>query len=143
MIPSHPPLHKSVLLPCSQEEAFRLFCDRINDWWPVERRHLDHPESVISLGPERFYESDPTGRTLELGKVREWKHPERISIDWYPGTGPEQPTAVEVRFVPQAASTRVEIVHGPGPNSLEAFPLRAPRYDASWDLVLAALLHHA
>lgn len=132
-------IQKSVVLPCSVERAFALFTERINDWWPPERRHHPQRDGVIALTRERVFEADPTGHVVELGKVRCWEPPHRIVLDWYPGTDSHHPTEVEVRFVPEDAVTRVEITHGPGPASLELFPARAPRYALSWDLVLRSL----
>jgi hypothetical protein len=136
-------IEKSVVLPCSVEEAFALFAGRINDWWPPERRHHSHPDSVIALTKERLFETDPSGHAVELGLVRSWEPPFRIVLDWYPGTDSEHPTEVEVRFMPVGTFTRIEVKHGPGPASIELFPTRAPRYAASWDLVLGALLRAA
>ena len=60
-------VEKSVLLPCSMDRAFRLFTARIDEWWPPERRHLKHPQSVIALSEDRFWESAPNGDAVELG----------------------------------------------------------------------------
>ena len=132
-------IRKSVLLPCSSDAAFDLFSRRINEWWPRERRHVPHPEGVITLRKDRFYEQDPSGRAVELGVVRAWEPPVRILLDWYPGTDENHPTEVEILFLPEGSMTRVEVHHRPGPKSRELFPTQAPRYDASWDIVLAGL----
>lgn len=132
-------IHKTVLLPCLPDRAFSLFTERIDEWWPKERRHIQHAESTILLAPKRFFERGPDGTEVELGRVRAWEPPVRVMFDWYPGTGPEQPTEVEVRFVEVGASTRVEVRHGPGAAGFDLFSRRAPKYEASWDLVLDAL----
>ncbi|MGE3674832.1 MAG: SRPBCC domain-containing protein [Polyangiaceae bacterium] len=121
------------------DRAFRLFTARIDEWWPPERRHLKHPASVIALSPDRFWESAPNGDAVELGQVQAWEPPKRIVLDWFPGTDPEHPTRVEVDFVSEGEGTSVQIKHRAGPASVDLFPLRAPRYAASWDLVLQAL----
>ncbi|MCA9646356.1 MAG: hypothetical protein KC492_36975, partial [Myxococcales bacterium] len=79
-------VEKSVLLPCSMDRAFRLFTARIDEWWPPERRHLKHPQSVIALSEDRFWESAPNGDAVELGSIKAWEPPRRIVLDWYPGT---------------------------------------------------------
>lgn len=133
-------VEKSVHLPCSPERAFRLFTARIDEWWPPGRRHLEHPQSVIALSRERFWESAPNGDAVELGQIQSWEPPNRIVLDWFPGTDAEHPTRVEVDFVPEGEGTSVQIKHRAGPRSVDLFPLRAPRYAASWDLVLEALV---
>ena len=131
---------KSVLLPLDRAAAFRLFTERISAWWPPERRHTKDAESTIVLSAEEgFFERARTGERVALGAIRAWEPPERIVLDWYPGTDREHPTSVEVRFVAEPGATRVEVRHGPGAKSTDLFPIRAPRYEASWDLVLAAV----
>ena len=56
-----------------------------------------------------------------------------------PGTDADHPTRVEVSFTADGKGTRVEVRHGPTPKSADLYESRAPRYAASWDLVLAAL----
>lgn len=130
---------KHLLLPLGPEAAFRLFSERIDEWWPPERRHIQGRPSVIALAEHRFSECAASGEEVELGKVRAWEPPHRILLDWYPGTDAEHPTEVEIRFVPDHGQTRVMISHRAGPKSVALFPSRAPRYGVSWDLVLAAL----
>ena len=132
-------IEKSTLLPCGQAQAFALFTEAIAEWWPPERRHLPDPSSTIVLDPTRFFERDSHGKEVELGRVLEWVAPERLVLDWYPGTGPDQPTRVTIRFVPESDHTRVLVEHGPTPASADLFEARADRYRASWDLVLKSL----
>ena len=133
-------IKKSVLLPCDRDAAFALFTTRISEWWPPERRHTRDPRSTIVLSPDGpFVERDAAGNEVPLGLVRAWEAPARLLLDWYPGTDAEHPTSVEVLFVPEGDSTRVEVRHDDTPASRDLFPTRAPRYAASWDLVLGAL----
>jgi len=130
---------KSVVLACEPVRAFQLFTARISEWWPPERRHTSDPNSTIVLSEEgRFYERDQKGTEVELGLVRAWEAPKRLVLDWYPGTDPAHPTRVEVLFEPEGTSTRVVVQHSATPSSEALFPTRAPRYEASWTLVLAA-----
>ncbi len=131
---------KSIVLTCSPERAFHLFTSRISDWWPPERRHTNDPNSVLVLSEAgRFFERDRSGNEVELGSVLAWEPPKRLLLDWFPGTDPEHPTRVEVLFDPDGDATRVIVNHGATPASESLFPTRAPRYEASWTLVLAAL----
>ncbi len=134
------PVQRSVLLPCAPEAAFQLFTEEISAWWPPERRHGGDAQSTIVLAQGgRFYERTRAGVEIELGAVLAWEPPHRLLLDWYPGTDAEHPTRVEITFVAEGAGTRVQVVHGATPASEALFPTRAPRYDASWALVLAAL----
>jgi uncharacterized protein YndB with AHSA1/START domain len=137
-------IRKSIVLPCDSASAFRLFTARISDWWPIERRHTGDPESTIVLseaGP--FFERDRAGREVPLGAVLSWEPPTRLLLDWYPGTDPLHPTRVEISFSPAGESTRVDVFHTATPAGEPLFPTRAPRYEASWALVLGALARAA
>jgi hypothetical protein len=90
---------KSVVLPLSPGAAFDLFTLRAGAWWPVDRRHTQDPASEIFFIPSgRFYERARDGREVELGHVRAWDRPNRILLDFFPATGPERPTEVEIAF---------------------------------------------
>jgi uncharacterized protein YndB with AHSA1/START domain len=135
-------IEKSIVLPCSVERAFALFTEEISQWWPPGRRHTGDPEStMLLLASGRFFERARDGREVELGRVREWEPPSRLLLDFYPGTDADHPTEVEVRFAPEdaAPATRVTILHRPTPASEALFGASAPRYVASWDVVLPAL----
>jgi uncharacterized protein YndB with AHSA1/START domain len=132
-------IEKAITLTCDPARAFHLFTARISDWWPPERRHTSDPNSVIVLSETgRFFERDQSGKEVELGAVRAWEPPARLVLDWYPGTDAEHPTRVEVSFMAEGSSTRVIVQHSPTEASKDLFPTRAPRYQASWDMVLAA-----
>ncbi|MCC7196427.1 MAG: SRPBCC domain-containing protein [Gemmatimonadaceae bacterium] len=132
---------KTKILACSVARAFDLFTNRAGEWWPSQLRHTGDEASLIVMSATgRFFERGSDGREVELGIVCVWEPPERLVLDWYPGTGVEHPTRVEVRFVSEgAASTRIEIRHDATAASEALFPSRAPRYEAAWSRVLDAL----
>jgi hypothetical protein len=133
----------SVVLACSVERAFELFTGHASAWWPPSRRHTPDAGSRIVLEPlGRFYERAADGREVELGRVVEWSPPHRLGLDFYVGTGPEQPTDVVVAFAPEGAGARVTVVHRPRPVSQAAWDRRAPAFAASWEVVLTALVTH-
>ncbi len=131
---------KSVDLRCTPERAFSLFTEHAGQWWPADRRHLkDDLPTVIRIEPTgRFFERSSDGVEVELGLARVFEPPRRLLLDWYPGTGPANPTEVEVRFEAIGTGTRVTVAHSPGRAGSEAFGRHAAGYARSWDLVLAA-----
>lgn len=137
-------IEKSVLLRCGRERAFALFTEEAGAWWPPERRHTGDPASRIAMSEGgRFYEEAGDGRVVELGRVRAWEPPDRLLLDFYPGTDAEHPTEVEVRFTDEGGDTRVQVFHRPTAASEALWTSRAPRYVASWALVLDALARAA
>ncbi len=133
-------IDKSVLLPLDPDAAFTLFTSRIGEWWPADRRHLKDPDSQLHLLPTgRFYERASDGTELDLGRVIAWEAPHRLLLAFYVGTDMAHPTEVEVRFTPEGDGTRVGIRHNPTDRSAELWHQRAPAYERSWQIVLAAL----
>ena len=131
---------KSVVLPLSPAAAFELFTRKIGQWWPADRRHTQDPTSeIFLLESGRFYERARDGREVELGHVRSWDLPNRILLDFFIATGPDRPTEVEIAFTAREGGTQVTVVHRPKPASEALWTERAPRYERSWDVVLAAL----
>ena len=131
---------KSVVLPLAPLAAFELFTKKISVWWPPDRRHTQDPASrIFLLESGRFYERTSDGHEVELGHVRSWELPNRILLDFFIATGPEKPTEVEITFAAKEGGTEVTVVHRPKPSSEELWMERAPRYERSWDVVLAAL----
>jgi hypothetical protein len=130
---------KSVWLPRDPPRAFTLFTERIHDWWPPERRHIQGGDSVVELSPQRFWERAVDGREVELGQVRAWEEPTRIVLDFYPGTDRDHPTVVTVTFVAERNGTQVIVEHRPTVASAALWHARVSAFVRSWDVVLPAL----
>jgi uncharacterized protein YndB with AHSA1/START domain len=135
---------RSVLLPLDPGAAFTLFTARIAEWWPPDRRHTGDPASqIFLLSTGRFYEQARSGEEIDLGRVRAWEPPSRIVLDFYIATGRDQPTEVEIVFRPRGPSTEVVVTHRATAASSALWDERAPKYERSWDTVLAALVRAA
>lgn len=133
-------ISKSVVLRCDPAHAFALFTEKAGEWWPADRRHTGDLASTIRIEPAgRFFERAADGTEVELGIVRVFEPAKRLLIDWYPGTGPEAATAVDVRFEPVEAGTLVTVTHDRGDASADGFARNAAAYARSWDSVLAAV----
>ena len=131
---------KSVVLPLAPAAAFDLFTQKIGEWWPADRRHTQDPASqIFMLDSGRFYERASDGREVELGQVRSFDPPSRILLDFFVATGPDKPTEVEIVFAALGTGTQVTVTHRPKLVSEALWTERAPRYERSWDVVLAAL----
>lgn len=132
-------IEKTRFLPCSPDRAFSLLTEQAGAWWPRDRRHTKDPDSAIRIEPTgRFFERASDGTEVELGVVRVFAPPERLVLDWFPGTGPALPTSVEILFLPEAGGTRVHLYHREGPHSAEAYAAKVAAYERSWALVFDA-----
>ena len=133
-------IEKSAFLSCAPAHAFVLFTERASDWWPRLLRHTADPRSEIRmLADGRFWERAADGHEVDLGRVTLWEPPQRLVLDFYPGTDAQHPTEVVVRFAAEGGGTRVVVEHGPKPESADRWAEGAPAFQRAWDLVLSAL----
>ena len=133
-------INKTVLLACQPERAFILFTEQAGLWWPAERRHTKDPSSEIRIeAAGRFFERSGAGVEVELGVVLSFEPARRLLLNWYPGTGPANPTQVEIMFEAVGAGTRVTVRHSAGVAGHEAFERNAPAYARAWESVLDSL----
>ena len=132
-------IEKTLLLPCRTARAWQLLTENAGAWWPPDRRHTNDPNSLIRIeAGGRFYERATGGLEVERGVVKIFSPPDRLVLDWYPGTGPAEPTHVEITLAAEGSGTRVRLVHRAGPFSAESYAKKAPAYERSWTLVFEA-----
>jgi uncharacterized protein YndB with AHSA1/START domain len=134
-------VRKTVTVDCSVEEAFRIFTADTMSWWPVAS-HSIHGEDVkeIVFEPDvggRLYEVAASGERGHWATVLEWEPPNRLVLAWNILEREGDLTEVEVRFLPEGESTRVELEHR-GWEGVEAEGVeKRANYDTGWDFVLA------
>jgi uncharacterized protein YndB with AHSA1/START domain len=126
-------IRKTVTVARPREEAFRVFAERLADWWP--RKYLlgqDRAERAVLEPREggRVYEVQAGGHEAEWGRVLAYDPPERLVLAW--GLNGSE---VEIRFADEGAGTRVNLEHR-GWDRLEDRQEREA-YDAGWEEILA------
>jgi uncharacterized protein YciI len=90
------PLRRQTIVPAGADEAFRVFTERIGEWWPRPAAFRDG--TLAEVGPD-----GATG-TL-LGTVITWEPPRLVALDSIAGR-------VEVSFEPVTdALTMVTVTH--------------------------------
>jgi uncharacterized protein YndB with AHSA1/START domain len=135
------PVLRSVTVECAPEHAFRVFTERIGEWWPLETYSIYGGD-----GAGAFFEPGAGGRIVERSKAGEesnwgeilvWEPPNRLAFTWHPGSAPDEPsTEVELRFVAVGDATRVELEHS-GWEALAKPEETRSTYDQGWPGVLA------
>jgi uncharacterized protein YndB with AHSA1/START domain len=108
-------VREAVHVELPPEEAFRLFTDGINEWWPLEEGYSygGHRAREIFLEPAeggRFYERFTDGDELQVGTVRVCSPPDRILFTWRSPDWQAE-TEVDVRFVAEGQGTTVQLEH--------------------------------
>jgi uncharacterized protein YndB with AHSA1/START domain len=129
-------IRKSITVGRPIEEAFALFTDGIAEWWPLEKYSI-HEERAATVAFEgrvggRLYEVSDEGEEGLWGRVTAWEPPHRLAYTWHPGRGEETAQEVEIRFIPDADGTRLELEH----RGWERAPEARAGYDKGWDAVL-------
>jgi uncharacterized protein YndB with AHSA1/START domain len=115
------PIRRSIMVPCSVEQAFRVFTQEMSSWWPLgsHSRAVDEElPGVSAVGVE--VEPRPGGQVLERlsngerlpwGRILVWDPPARVVIVWKPNGHPLPPTELELNFRAEGAETRVLLEH--------------------------------
>jgi uncharacterized protein YndB with AHSA1/START domain len=134
------PVHKELLVPGTPEDTFRLFTERIDEWWPAGTHSVagdDVAKVVVDGGTGgRIYEVSNAGVEHEWGVILAWEPGSLLEATWYPGLPPQHATHLLIRFVAEGDRTRVTLVHDGWEARGVIGPEMRENYDAGWDLVL-------
>jgi hypothetical protein len=116
------PIRQSVHVDCPIEDAFRLFTERFDDWWPlasfsVSGDEAEHCEIEPWVGG-KVLERTRSGEEHEWGSVTVWDPPERVELTWRLFTGAQSlrgergnDESVTVDFRVEADGTRITLTH--------------------------------
>lgn len=133
------PVVVSVEVALAPDEAFRLFTEQMDSWWPV-KQHSIGEERVETLVAEthaggRIYERWSDGTTKDWADVLECDPPRHLRLAWHPNESGLS-TDVTIAFSPTAAGTKVQLTHF-GWEKLGADAARAHEsYSGGWVGVL-------
>lgn len=109
-------VRSSVLVPLAVPDAFRLFTERIHEWWPLDTHSVygERARGVV-IEPRAdgsIIETSEAGETAEWGTVTAWQPPDRLSFTWHPGEDGRVVTQVEISFTAAAdGGTVVDLLH--------------------------------
>jgi len=115
------PVHKSVAVTASVEDAFRIFTDDFDSWWPRSHHIGKSPMKraiVEARAGGRCYTEQEDGTECDWGSILVWQPPARVVIawqitgDWQFEPDLEKSSEVEVLFTPEpGGKTRVDLEH--------------------------------
>jgi len=112
------PVRKSLRVSATPEHAFGVFTSGLGRWWPLEHGIGPTPRKGVAMETRlggRWYEMAQDGTETTIGRIIVWEPPRRfvmtwdINSQWKPDTTIN--SEVEVQFIPDGESTRVELEH--------------------------------
>jgi len=127
------PLVREVIVRAGVETAFRLFTDRIGEWWPLATHSVFGEHATVAFEDGRLVERAAATSTT-WGEVLAWDPPQGFRITWHPGHDADEATEVAVAFTEQDGETLVRLTHTGWERRARA-AARAS-YETGWVLVL-------
>jgi hypothetical protein len=112
-------IKKQLLVNASQETAFRVFTERMGDWWP-KSHHVGKTPLIDSILEQkengRWYSTHEDGTECNVGKILIWDPFGRLVLAWQINGNfqydPDLISEVEVLFQPEEPGvTRVTMEH--------------------------------
>jgi uncharacterized protein YndB with AHSA1/START domain len=135
------PVRRSVEVSCDPSDAFHIFIDDIDSWWPLATHSIGQDKTVSCLFETReggrIYETQNDGSLHLWGTVTAWEPPRRVVFSWHPGRDAATAQEVELRFVPVGTGTRVELEHRRWETLGERAADTRNAYQTGWAGVLA------
>lgn len=113
-------VRRTVTVATTPDQAFRVFTTGMDSWWPRTHHIGSSPLKEQVVEPRaggRCYGLSEDGTECDWGRVLAWDPPRRVVLGWHLDgewkcdADPAHASEVEVRFVPAANGTRVELVH--------------------------------
>jgi hypothetical protein len=133
------PLLKTIRVRRTPAEAFEIFTARLASWWPFDRFSIHQAETATcTLEPRvggRVFETARSGEEATWGSILAWEPPGRFVMAWHPGRSADTAQEVEVRFVPVAEGTRVELEHRGWAKLGDDAPATRESYEGGWAYV--------
>lgn len=146
-------VRKVVSVQAPREVAWRVFTERMGTWWPLATHKIGKANAVDAvIEPRvggRWFERGDDGSTCDWGRVLVWEPPLRLVLNWSITAdwtwNPDLKTELEIRFIAEGATTRVELEH----RGLDQYAERAAEIHAifgspgGWTGILQAFIERA
>jgi uncharacterized protein YndB with AHSA1/START domain len=127
---------KEIHVDATPETAFKVFTERIGEWWPLQRYAVFEGDTTVAFEGDRIVER-LGDQTTVWGEVLDFEVAGRLRFTWHPGRpDDEEPTEVEVTFAADGDGTLVTLVHGGWDRVSEERRAGRVDYDNGWPHVL-------
>jgi uncharacterized protein YndB with AHSA1/START domain len=117
---SNTTVRRSVTVPLSPDAAFAAFTERLGEFKPPEHNLLAVPIAETVVEPHvggSIIDRGVDGSECRWARILTFDRPDRLVLSWDIGptwqieTDPARVSEVEVRFIADGTSTRVEVEH--------------------------------
>jgi uncharacterized protein YciI len=136
------PIRRRIVVATDPSNAFRVFTDEIDQWWPTELRVNETEGTTVAFCDGQLLETAASGAQAVWGSVVEWQQGSSFTITWHPGTEPATATSVRMTFEPVDKSgsprghTLVTLEHDGWERTVDPDRRRA-EYEQGWPEVMA------
>ena len=127
-------IRKSIIVNCSPETSFKVFCDDMSQWWPGGFGGKDAKVFLDGRVGGRFFERRSDGSEYQIGKVTSYQPPSFVAFTFRAPSW-DVDTQVEIRFTADGGGTRVELEHSGWDQDAKTRDARNS-YDGGWVGVL-------
>ena len=112
-------IKKEVVVEASQETSFKVFVEKIDQWWPKELHVGKAPlrESILEAAPAgRWYSTHEDGSEVTIGYIIDWNPFDRLLLAWQIDGNftydPNLVSEIEVTFIVEGPTrTHVHMEH--------------------------------
>ena len=134
------PLHKTTTVPLSPQDAFDLFMEDLDQWWPKDR-HASDLNAKLFVEPFKngtIVEVLPNGIRNVWGRIIAWEPGQYMAFTWFPNVSEDEATVVAVSFKLTQDGTKLDLTHGGFDVLGDTADAVSTSYLLGWDLVLGS-----
>ncbi len=135
----HDPIEKSLTVPLSPAEAFALFTNDMDTWWPKASHSVTGAKAKVtfpSYKDSEITEDGEDGTRVVWGKLIAYEPGVYLAFTWHPGRTEQDATVVTVTFTQTAEGTRCDLTHGGFDILGDTADAVSTSYLHGWDMVL-------
>ena len=133
------PIEKTLIVPLTASEAFELFTENMDTWWPKDPFSVTGDTSKVSFANHKggdIVEKGVDGSINVWGTLLAYDPGKYLAFSWHPGRDADEATMVTVTFTQTEAGTRCDLTHGGFEILGDTADAVSSSYLSGWDLVL-------
>lgn len=133
------PIKKSLIVPLTPKEAFALFTQNMDSWWPKASHSVTGKKAKLTFPKhkgEDIVEHGANGEIVVWGTLIAYEPGAYLAFSWHPGRTAQEATVVTVTFTKTPEGTRCDLTHGGFDILGETADAVSTSYLKGWDMVL-------